>query len=107
MSDLLKLSEHDHAAVIQQIAELLLKANPINLDEIIVIPTATVAQCTGLSPKSVQRKFPITALSKQKQGGDSENPPGIHGEEHSTALSVNSFFPPPPASGIQTECNAD
>jgi hypothetical protein len=68
MSDLLKLSEHDHAAVIQQIAELLLKANPINLDEIIVIPTATVAQCTGLSPKSVQRKFPITALSKQKQG---------------------------------------
>lgn len=68
MSDLLKLSEHDHAAVIQQIAELLLKANPINLDEIIVIPTATVAQCTGLSPKSVQRKFPITALSPQKQG---------------------------------------
>jgi hypothetical protein len=68
MSDLLKLTEHDHAAVIQQIAELLLKANPINLDEIIVIPTATVAQCTGLSPKSVQRKFPITALSKQKQG---------------------------------------
>lgn len=68
MSDLLKLTEHDHAAVILQIAELLLKANPVSLDEIIVIPTATVAQCTGLSPKSVQRKFPITELSKQKQG---------------------------------------
>ena len=68
MSDLLKLSEHDHAAVILKIAELLLKENPIDLDEIIVIPTATVAQCTGLSPRSVQRKFPITELSKQKQG---------------------------------------
>ena len=68
MSDLLKLTKHDHAAVILQIAELLLKANPIHLDEIMVIPTATVAQCTGLSPRSVQRKFPITTISKQKQG---------------------------------------
>ena len=41
MSDLLKLSKEDYAAVILQIAELLLKANPINLDEIMVIPTAT------------------------------------------------------------------
>ncbi len=31
MSDLLKLTKHDHAAVILQIAELLLKANPIHL----------------------------------------------------------------------------
>ena len=68
MSDLLKLTKHDHAAVILQIAELLLKANPIHLDEIMVIPTATVAQCTGLSPRSVQRKFPITTISRQKQG---------------------------------------
>jgi hypothetical protein len=68
MSDLLKLTKHDHAAVIRQIAELLLKANPIDLDEITVIPTAMVAQCTGLSPKSVQRKFPITMISTQKQG---------------------------------------
>jgi len=68
MSDLLKLSEHDHAAVILKIAELLLKENPIDLDEITVIPTAMVAQCTGLSPRSVQRKFPITTISAQKQG---------------------------------------
>jgi hypothetical protein len=68
MNDRIKLSSHDQKAVIAQIAELLLTRNPIDLDEITVIPTAMVAQCTGLSPKSVQRKFPITELSKQKHG---------------------------------------
>ena len=68
MNNLIALSKKDHDAVIEKIAELLIKEHHINLDEITVIPTATVSQLTGLSPKTVQRRFPITELSKQKQG---------------------------------------
>lgn len=68
MNNLIALSKKDHDAVIEKIAELLIKEHHIDLDEITVIPTATVSQLTGLSPKTVQRRFPITELSKQKQG---------------------------------------
>ena len=64
----MNLSPKDHDAVLQKIAEILVQQLSCNLDELIVIPTATVAQLTGLSPKSVQRKFPITEISTQKQG---------------------------------------
>ena len=68
MSHPLQLSKEDRDAVRRLVAEMLIKQ--INLDpaELIVIPTATVAQWTGLSPKSVQRRFPITIISTQKQG---------------------------------------
>ena len=68
MNNLIALSKKDHDAVIEKIAELLIKEHHIDLDEITVIPTATVSQLIGLSPKTVQRRFPITELSKQKQG---------------------------------------
>lgn len=68
MSHPLQLSKEDRDAVRHLVAEMLIKQ--INLDpaELIVIPTATVAQWTGLSAKSVQRRFPITIISTQKQG---------------------------------------
>jgi hypothetical protein len=40
----------------------------VNLDDLIVIPTASVSQFTGLTQKTVQRRFPITSISTQKQG---------------------------------------
>ncbi|MFN4805234.1 MAG: hypothetical protein ACK56K_03745 [Akkermansiaceae bacterium] len=68
MNPSLSLNKADHELVIQKIAELILAGMSFDPEELIIIPTATVAQFTGLSPKSVQRKFPITEISKQKQG---------------------------------------
>lgn len=62
------LSKADHQAIIQKIAEIIAAKISIDLDELIVIPTATVAQLTGLSPKSVSNILPITEVSSQKRG---------------------------------------
>lgn len=62
------LSKKDREAVIEKIAEILIARIYIDLDEFIVIPTSTVAQLTGLPPKSVSNKFPITEMSSQRRG---------------------------------------
>lgn len=68
MNQSLNMNKEDYERVILKIAELILERMVFDPEELIVIPTATVAQCTGLGAKSVQRKFPITEISKQKQG---------------------------------------
>ena len=68
MNHPLHFSKEDRDAVIQKVAEIMVERMNFNPEELIVIPTATVAQCTGLQPKSVQRRFPITEVSTQKQG---------------------------------------
>ena len=68
MNQNLPLKKEDYDKVILKIAELILERMSFDPEELIVIPTATVAQFTGLSSKSVQRKFPITEISAQKQG---------------------------------------
>lgn len=64
----MKLSQTDHHSVIQQIAELLLERQPIDLEELMIIPTATVAQCLGLSVSMVPRRFPITVIGERTRG---------------------------------------
>ena len=95
MNNLITLSKHDSDAVIRKIAEILVERHQIDVEELIVIPTAAVAQYTGLSLKSVQRKLPITELSKQKQGG-----PKLSSEFFHSTLSpygrVVCFEPLPP-----------
>ncbi len=68
MNHPLTLDKKDHDAVIEKIAEILASRIHIDLDELVVISTATVAQLTGLSPKSVSHKFSITEISSQKRG---------------------------------------
>lgn len=68
MNQHLALNKEDYDKLIQKIAEMILERMSFNPEELIVIPTATVAQCTGESPRNVQRRFPITTISKQKQG---------------------------------------
>lgn len=68
MNHPLHLSKEDHDAIIQRVAELLLERINFDPEELMVIATATVSQLTGMSPKTVGRKLPITELSKQKQG---------------------------------------
>ena len=68
MNHPLLFSKQNHDALIRVMAEMLMQQIDIDPATLIVIPTATVAQWTGLSPKSVQRRFPITTISTQKQG---------------------------------------
>jgi hypothetical protein len=68
MNHPLHISKEDREALIRVMAEMLMQRINFDPAELIVIPTATVAQWTGLSPKSVQRRFPMTIISTQKQG---------------------------------------
>lgn len=68
MNHPLHLSKEDHDAIIQRVAELLFERITFDPEELMVVSTATVSQVTGLSTKQVQRKFPITVISTQKQG---------------------------------------
>lgn len=68
MNHPLTLNQKDHEAVIERIAEILVSRIHIDLDELVIISVATVAQITGLSQKSVSHKFPITEISSQKRG---------------------------------------
>jgi hypothetical protein len=64
----MKLSEMDHQAVIQQIAALLLERQPIDIEELVIVPTAMVSQCLGLSVAMVARRFPITEVGQRTRG---------------------------------------
>jgi hypothetical protein len=64
----LTLSKEDHEKVLRMVAEMLFKQLSFDPEELIVISTATVSQCTGLQAKSVPRRLPITTVSTQKQG---------------------------------------
>jgi|GEM_PF-3391982 len=64
----MQLSEMDHQAVTRQIAELLLARQPIDLEELVIVPVAMVSQCLGLSPSMVSRKFPITEVGQRTRG---------------------------------------
>ena len=62
------LNAYDHNLVIAKIAEVLMAGVKIDLDELTIIPTATVAQCLGLSPSAVSRRFPITEIGTRTRG---------------------------------------
>lgn len=68
MNHPLQFTAKDRSEVNEKIAEMILSRLNVEIAELIVVPTATVAQWTGLSPKSVQRRFPMTIISTQKQG---------------------------------------
>ncbi len=68
MNSSLSLSKEDHEKVLWMAAEILVRQMNFDPEELIVIPTATVTQCTGLQPKSVPRRLPITTVSTKKKG---------------------------------------
>lgn len=62
------LSERTSAKLRSEIARLLVNRNPLDFDELIVIPTACAVQFLDMEPKTFQRKFPMTIISCKKQG---------------------------------------
>ncbi len=62
------LSERTSAKLRSEIARLLVNRNPLDFDELIVIPTACAVQFLDMEPKTFQRKFPMTIISWAKQG---------------------------------------
>jgi len=68
MNHSLQLTKKDQESLILKMAEMLVKKIEIDPTELVVIPTAAISQYTGLSPKSVPRKLPITEISPQKRG---------------------------------------
>lgn len=61
------MPKHKHPKKNQYIRTAMKDQNN-NPESSIVIPIAIVAQCTGLSPKSIYRKLPLTRISPKQEG---------------------------------------